>query len=241
MSSKAVELAPCYVLHTRPYSDTSLLVDVLTQSHGKLTLLARGARKVSKTKKNPRYLLQPFIPLLVSWQGKSTLKTLTTVEAVDSTTPLVGNALYSAMYANELLVYILKDGDTEGEGIYLYYQALLQKLSVSLVALDVCLREFEFGLLGELGYAIDFMSEAEQYTSLCSDSLYYYFLDQGFIDVKNSPSLSGMQFKGQDLINIGCGDYSALVTRQTAKYIARITLKRHLGSRRLRSRELFLK
>ncbi|MFT7388652.1 MAG: DNA repair protein RecO (recombination protein O) [Candidatus Endobugula sp.] len=240
MPLSSVDLEPCYVLHTRLYGDTSLLVTVLTKTHGKLTLIARGARKISKSKKNPRYLLQPFIPLLLSWQGKSSLKTLTSMEADAPSINLIGNRLYSAMYLNELLVYLLHEEDPSDD-TFDYYQEVLPLLSDVGTSLEVTLRQFEFTLLATLGYEINFECNAENFQPLDPAASYYYFPEQGFIDIRVYPKARDIGFLGEDLLRIHHHDYSSPSTRQTAKYIARAALRPHLRNRTLKSRELFLK
>src|SRR5690625_3916350 len=73
-----VDLHPAYVLHTRPYRDTSMLVDLFTPEHGRVALVAKGVRT---GKSRRRALLNPFTALLVSFQGRGGLKLLTAVEA----------------------------------------------------------------------------------------------------------------------------------------------------------------
>lgn len=240
MSPVAVELQASYVLHTRAYRDTSLLVTILTKNHGKLNLIARGARKTSKSSSNPRYLLQPFIPLLLSWQGKGSLKTLTSKEASSNTLSMQGERLYSAMYANELLVYLLQEGDPS-EDIYHLYEELLTTLSLPSVLLEPCLRDFEFSLLSALGYEINFFTDAESDAPLHSQYHYYYLPNLGFVDINNHPEIRDIYFDGRVLLCIGNGDYSTLEARQAAKIIARAALSPHLQNRPLKSRELFSK
>ena len=240
MPSKHIELQRCYVLHTRPYRDTSLLVDILSQTHGKLTLIARGARKASKSTQNPRYLLQPFIPLSLSWLGKSSLKTLTTMESAAPALQLRGNHLYSAMYANELLVYLLQE-DELNEEIYIHYEQLLYSLSKTEYSIEAALRQFEFALLAVLGYEIGFTHDAESQRPLKASESYYYVHEQGFVATENHPDIRDISFSGKALLDISSNDYALIETRRVAKQVARITLKPHLRNRPLKSKELFLK
>jgi DNA repair protein RecO (recombination protein O) len=240
MPPKHIDLQRCYVLHTRPYRDTSLLVDILSQQYGKLTLIARGARKTSKSTQNPRYLLQPFIPLSLSWQGKSSLKTLTTMEAAAPSISLVGNRLYSAMYANELLTYLLQEDDDPSEDIYLDYEVLLQRLSDTQYSIEAALRQFEFTLLAALGYEINFTHDAYNQQPLDASASYYYIQEQGFVAVEEHPDIRDRSFNGEALLYIAANHYDSLDTRRVAKQVARIALSPHLRNRPLKSKELFL-
>jgi DNA repair protein RecO (recombination protein O) len=229
-----VQLQPAFVLHSRAYRDTSLLVDLLTRDHGRLTVVARGQRQSRQKSRRP---LQAFTPLLVSWQGKSELKTLTAAEFDGTAVFLSGNYLFSGLYANELLTRLLPQGDPNEE-IYQAYRALLAQFA-SGDELELVLRQFEFRLLDEMGYGLDFSAEANTGESLAEDGLYAWLSDLGFVELaKNSPQ-AATGFWGRDLTAIARGDLSAPETRRTAKRLARTALAPHLGARPLKSRELF--
>lgn len=229
-----VQLQPAFVLHTRPYRDTSLLVEVLTRDYGRLTLVARGQRQARQKARRP---IQPFTALLVSWQGRSDLKTLTAAENYTTSAFLKGSYLYSGLYANELLMRLLPQGDAQG-AIFLAYQHLLRCL-VEEDSLEVVLREFEFHLLEELGYGLDLGFEANSGAPILADGVYQYVSDSGFVAVdKNSPQAAS-GFVGKDLLAIASADYSQKETRRAAKRLARLALAPHLGNKPLKSRELF--
>src|SRR5580693_2734969 len=101
-------LQQAFILHHRPFRETSLLLDVFTEEHGKISLIAKGVRKHRSTLKA---LLQPFVPLLVSWQGKNELMNLVSVEAKGPPFQLRGDCLLSGLYVNELLVRVLQKQD----------------------------------------------------------------------------------------------------------------------------------
>jgi DNA repair protein RecO (recombination protein O) len=227
-----VELQPAYVLHTRPYRDTSLLVDIFSEDYGCLTLVAKGARQA---KQRQRYLLQPFIPLLLSWQGNSQLKTLIGVEATASTVQLQHKFLYSALYVNELLSYLLPVGDA-APFIFERYEELLIKLRAQ-QDLEVVLRQFEFALLSELGYGIDFTVEALSGEPIVDGKNYFYSADSGFVLNVNMDGL--MVFPGDHLLAIANNNFQNEAVRITAKKLVRMALHPHLGGKIIKSRELF--
>ncbi|MCW8196464.1 DNA repair protein RecO [Proteobacteria bacterium 005FR1] len=229
-----VQLQPAFVLHSRAYRDTSLLVDVLTPDHGRLTVVARGQRQSRQKSRRP---LQPFTPLLLSWQGRSDLKTLTAAEFDGTAVFLSGNYLFSGFYANELLMRLLPQGDANEE-VFQSYRKLLSQLA-SGEDLEVVLRQFEFRLLDELGYGIDFSADAQTGESLIEDRLYGWMNDAGFIELERNGAQAASGFLGRDLLAIAGGDFSAPETRRTAKRLARTALAPHLGDKPLKSRELF--
>ncbi|ODS23009.1 DNA repair protein RecO [Candidatus Endobugula sertula] len=230
-----IELQPAYILHTRPYRDTSLLVDALTKEYGKISLVARGARK---TKNNQRYLLQPFIPLLLSWQGNGVLKTLVGVELRLLAYTLFGNHLYSALYVNELLTYLLSQDDPS-PFIYMSYEELLQVLVDTSSRIEPYLRCFEFHLLDELGYGINFVNDADTGEPFDTDKFYFFVQQHGFVSVDRHLGMTGRRFSGQDIIGIQKKEFTRLSVCQTAKILSREVFKPLLKGRKLKSRELF--
>lgn len=229
-----VDLQPAYILHTRPYRDTSLLIDLLTPDFGRITAVARGVRK-AKTPK--RQLLNPFSRLLVCWQGKTDMKLLTGFEADNHYLTLKGNHLYSAFYLNELLVRLLPEMDRHNGLFYAYEQsldALQQELDI-----EPLLRGFEFRLLEELGYALDFTQDVRNGCAIDTQGFYECHIQEGFYAA--APDIpESFLLKGEWLLDIAAGNYASPATRQAAKQLARRMLKPLLGSKPLHSRELFI-
>ena len=229
----SVELQPAYILHTRPYRDTSMLVDFLTPEFGRITAVARGVRSRKTPKRN---LLNPFTRLLISFQGKSDLKLLTQFEAEGVHFTLTAKHLFSGFYLNELLVRLLPELDAHPE-IYALYEQSLQKLNAQ-QELEPLLRYFELQLLHELGYGIDFMADAKSgeiitdRQNYCLDPLQGFYLAHAEVPVN-------FQFTGQHINAIAHDDFDLPEVKQTAKRITRILLKPLLGSKPLMSRELF--
>jgi len=226
-----VQLQPAFVLHTRPYRDSSLLVDILSRDFGRMTLVARGQRQSKARSRRP---LQPFAALLLSWQGRGELKTLVSADAEGPPRLLAGNFLFSGMYANELLIRLLPPNDAQPE-IFQSYCDLLEALGRG-DDLEVSLRTFEFQLLDHLGYGINFESEGNSGEAIVEQGVYNWLNEAGFV---RSERHSEAGFLGRDLLAIGSGDYQQAETRRAAKRLARMALAPHLGSRPLKSRELF--
>lgn len=247
-----VEFQPAYVLHTRPYRDTSLLLDLLTPDWGRLSAVAKGVRR-GKSQRRP--LLNPFIPLLVSFQGRGNLQTLTGVEANGSGHRLQGLGLYSGFYLNELLVRLLGEWDAS-PAIYQDYQQVLQRLSQAVQGSpspnetptdspEPILRLFEWNLLSHLGYGINFNREAETGTEIQATSVYRFDPEAGFIGPQPidpetlSSAARASLFRGEDLLACDREDLSNPQTRAAAKRLSRLMLQPLLGSKPLKSRDLF--
>jgi len=227
------ELQPAYILHTRPYRDTSMLVDFLTPDFGRITAVARGVRSRKTPKRN---LLNPFTRLLISFQGKTDLKLLTQFEAEGEHFALTAKHLFSGFYLNELLVRLLPEWDAQPT-IYALYEQSLQALSGQ-QDLEPVLRVFEFQLLQELGYGIDFEVDAKSgeiissHANYCLDPSHGVYLAQADVPLN-------FQFSGLHIHAIAQRDFALPEVRQTAKRLSRILLKPLLGTKPLMSRELF--
>lgn len=228
-----IEHQPAYILHTRPYRDTSMLVDFFTPQFGRLTTVVRGIRSRKAQKRN---LLNPFTRLLISFQGKTDLKLLTAFESDTAHFPLSARHLYSGFYLNELLVRLLPELDPHDDIFYLYQeslQALHQQQD-----LEPVLRHFELCLLASLGYAIDFSVEVQQGRPIVAGQFYSLDSESGF-RIADTLSPLNQQFSGQHILAMVQRDYCDQDVRQTAKRITRCLLKPLLGSKPLASRELF--
>ena len=157
--SRRVQHQPAFILHHRPFRDTSQILDVLTRDHGKVAVVARGSRG---SKSRLAGVLRPFLPLRVSWVAKSDLGTLTGAEAAGAPAGLRGDALLSAYYVNELLLHFLHRHDPQPEIYELYAEVILRLGSNDSIAPS--LRGFELELLGLLGYAVSLDQEAGSVT-----------------------------------------------------------------------------
>ena len=146
-----VQLQPAFVLHTRHYRDSSLLLDVFTAQCGRISLVAKGARRPVRGRANAA-ILQPFIPLLLSFSGRSELKTLTGSEVAGQTQALKGDRLFSGIYLNELMIRLLHQQDAHPSLFVAYGNAVASLGSAE--SMDDVLRRFEFSLLQELGYGL---------------------------------------------------------------------------------------
>ena len=147
-ATRRVQQQPAFVLHHRPFRDTSQLLDVISREHGKITLVARGSRSA---KSKLRGLLRPFQALRLSWFVRSDLGTLTGAEIDSAPLSLGGDALLSAYYVNELVLNFLHRHDPQPEIFDVYSQTITALAHSEELAAN--LRVFEMELLRLLGYA----------------------------------------------------------------------------------------
>ncbi|ENN6812503.1 DNA repair protein RecO [Vibrio fluvialis] len=224
-------LQRCFVLHRRPYSETSLILDVFSEEYGRLTLLAKGARS---KRSNLKGALQPFTPLLLKWSGNSSMKTLRQAEAISLGLPLSGIHLYSAMYVNELVGRVLAP-EVPSPGLFHDYLFALTELA-QCDNPEPPLRRFELALLSSMGYGVDFLHCAGTGEPIDPDMTYRYREQKGFIASVRRDNLT---FLGNELIAISERRFTSKEQLQAAKRFTRIALKPYLGGKPLKSRELF--
>lgn len=219
-------------MHRREYGETSLLVDFFTEEQGRMTLLAKGARRVRSPLKA---VLQPFTPLLLRWSGKGGLKTLTKAEPASLTLPMQPVALYSGFYVNEVLVRILENQTAYPE-LFQHYLQCITRLATQPEALEPVLRTFEFHALKAMGYGVNFTVCAATGEPVDPAMTYQFRENEGFIAslLRNQTA-----FSGKDLLAFAALDFSEKSTLQAAKRFTRMALKPYLGERPLKSRELF--
>ncbi|HDY82829.1 MAG: DNA repair protein RecO [Gammaproteobacteria bacterium] len=230
-----VSLQPSYILHSRPYRDSSALLEVLTAEYGRISLVARGARRRSRGVSSAA-LLQPFIPLLLSFSGRTELKTLTATEAVGKVSMLRGERMFSGLYVNELVVRLLHQHDAHPQ-LFAAYARTLQALAGNEVV-DTVLRRFEFSLLHELGYSFDLSVDGASGAPVRENLWYHYHPDFGMVARGDAVDQSHPAFGGSDLLLMASGEFGGQV-RLTAKRLLRQALATHLGNTPLRSRDLF--
>lgn len=226
-----VALQPGFILHHRPYRETSVIIDLLTQDHGRVALVARGVRKErSKT----RAMLQPFVPLLVSWQGKTELMSLISVEASSAPMQLRGDCLLGAFYLNELLIRVLHKHDPHPELYMLYQQTLLKMQGDTLQ--QKTLRLFEKKLLEEMGYGLQLNYAMPGREPLIAEKFYQFIPEQGFQVCDENEDV--VVFSGKSLIALAKEELEEDCLKDV-KRLMRMVLAPLLGSQPLHSRKLF--
>ncbi len=222
------------VLHTRPFRDTSLLVDLICPEQGRLRAVARGARRAGS---RYRGLLQLFQPILVSLAGRGELLTLTDAESAGAPLVLRGDRLFSGLYMNEVLMRVLPMRQACQVLFARYHESLLALRGTDPV--EPVLRYFEIDLLEECGYGPDFWQDVPDGAPILPERLYLFHPDRGFEPVPGDTA-TGPVHSGRLLIalrersleldsGLGLG----------AKQLLRQALAPHLGNRPLQSREYF--
>jgi len=223
---------PGFVLHSYPFRETSLIIEAFTRDHGRIGLVARGARR---PKSSLRGILLPFQPLLLSWAGKGELHTLMRAEWLGGYVPLRGQALICGFYLNELVMKLLARGDAH-EQLFSIYENTLAALAAG-EDQPAVLRRFEIGLLRELGYAVVLDREVEQGVPVARERNYVYIVESGPVSTGVAQG-NGVELSGQTLIDMQSGNFTSAVTQQQSKALMRALINHYLGNQVLHTRQL---
>lgn len=227
------ELEPAYLLHRRPYRETSALLEVFTRDHGRIALVARGARRPRSAL---RAALIPFVPLLVSWSGRGEVGTLRGAEVRGASRSMTGEALLSALYLNELLMRLTHRHDPHPE-LYDAYAAALRALTQD-TETEHTLRVFEKRMLEAIGYGMLLEHEAESGAPVVREQRYAYRADRGPAPA-TVRAADCVEVSGATLLDLAGERPLDESGRREAKRLMRFVLRAHLGERPLASRAMF--
>lgn len=226
------ESQPAFVLHKRAFRETSVIVDFLSRDFGRVSGVVRGA----KGKRRRTHHLEPFARVSVTWRGKGELVNVLHCESV-SAWHLTGDRLFAGLYMNELLIKMLKPGDS-CDALFGHYEEALTQLSEN-GDLEPVLRAFERRLLDETGYGLTFDVDVRSGQPICGDSTYRLVPGEGFSALVEPAELPTLSLTGAQITAIDMGDFGDDTVRKAAKHIFRRAVALRLGHRRLATRDLF--
>ena len=228
---------PVYVLHTYPFKETSLVVELFSQQFGRIAAVAKGARRPHSVM---RGMLQSFQILDGAWSGKNELKTLHSLDWSAGLTLLKGEALMCGFYMNELLLRLLPREDAH-ENLFAYYQATLKTLAES-QNLAITLRRFELKLLQEMGYAVPLLQD-ENDAEIMADKSYRYEAEYGACELSSNKigmRKNGVQLSGKTMLDMARDEYADSITQSQSKQLMRYLLAHYLGDKPLHTRQLLI-
>ena len=220
------------MLHTRPFKETSLLVDLFTRNHGRISVIAKGAQR---PKSKIGIIKTPSCLFFISCIGRGELKTLTHCEIKEYFFP-IAEAFNSVVYLNELLIKLLEKEDPHPE-IFDHYLIVCGSLkSNKKEKLEKNLRSFELTLLKEIGYGLNLNFEGNSDIEIKEDTSYKFVPSVGFLPLTKSESNKN-NFSGRDILNLSTGNFSSPDTLLASKQIMRQAIDFHLGNKTLKIRE----
>ena len=230
-AARRVQDEPAWLLHHRPFRDSSRILDILTRDHGRLSLVARGSRSARSKLKG---VLRPFLPLQLSWVIRTDLGTLTGAEIGGAPISLNGDALLSGYYVNELILSLLHRHDAQPEVFEAYSAAIVALNSETDVA--ATLRRFEIELLRLLGYALNLDHDTETGQDLVRECRYEYRVAQG--PIRTTGSDGPLNCSGEELLSVARQDFSDPDTARNAARLMRNVIAWHLDGKELKSRKV---
>ncbi len=235
VASKEIRVSsqPGFVLHSYPYKETSLLVDVFSRDHGRIMLVAKGAKRPHSQLRNA---LQTFQPLSMNWSGKSEIRTLSSAEWVGGMLPLEKSALLCGFYLNELLVkFLLRDEPYPI--LFDLYVSTLNQLAHNEPA-PIVLRKFELGLLRASGLVGDITYCNLTKKKIVSDILYTFNPENGVRPIQGKEKMPHVL--GQTLLDMHDGEYLDQTTQMQSKMLMRFLLAHHLHGIPLNTRQILI-
>jgi DNA repair protein RecO (recombination protein O) len=228
MTADAVYGQPAYILRRKPYRETSAIVDVLTRDFGRFSVLAKG---ITKAKTQTAALLQPFIPVLLSYTGAGELKTLIAVEeSTGKVAELQGLALYCGFYTSELVYCLLQTHDPH-PGVFDAYHYCLQQLAINL-NVDRVLRVFEMELVEQIGYSLQLTYDYKTGLPVTMDKQYTFDIEHG--PYENSQG----NLSGSTLIALQAKTLTQPQALAEAKALMRMVVDFYVQGRPLKSRQV---
>ena len=221
----------CFLLHARSFGDTSIIADVFTESSGKVSVMAKGA-------KNPRSKFfghfVPFSALRIIVTGKSEMKTLTQIDSNFLSQSVKGpHDLYTYLYVNELMIRLLPKGLPNQE-LYDLYQNFVELARADAIS-ELDLRAFELDLLDVLGYGINFDTDSKENTEFKDSIIYTYIQEKGFHQAGDAEG-----FSAKEIAAIKNRTLEA-IDKLKLKQLLKVAISACLDGRELSSRDFFKK
>lgn len=234
MSARDASWQPAWLLHARPWQETSVLAEWLLPAQGRVGGIVRGARRQGGT------IPSPFQPYFIQLAGQGELRRVAALEPAGPAQSLTGPALFSGLYLNELLVRLLPRDLPQPE-LFVAYAGAVGALSetdpLDTAGIEAVLRRFERQLLDAMGQSVSDGHEAGSHVPLRADAHYQYHPGEGWL-----PAREGQRgaCRGEDILAVAQDDFSTPDRRRLAKLLYRAALEPLLGTRPLKSRDLFL-
>lgn len=230
------ERQPAFILHQRPFRESSVLVELLSLDFGRVGGIVRGV----KSKRRRTHHIEPFAQVSTSWRGHGQLVNVSHCELV-SPWPLAGDRLFAGLYMNELLIKMLGRQEPVA-ALFAHYRETLRRLSAQ-EDLESVLRTFERHLLDELGYGLTFDIDVRSGWPIRADATYQVVQGEGFSAVVENATGAQqrrpLRLTGKQIAAIGTSDFRDGAVRRAAKHVFRGALALRLGNQRLATRDLF--
>jgi len=222
-----------FILHQRPFSETSLLIEGFSRNYGRVVLMAKG---VKKRKSRLRGMLLPFQRVTASWSGKGEIKTMINADMGGCRKSLAGEKLFCGYYLNELILLTLQKGDPH-EKLFDCYAHTVNKLSED-SDIEKTLRIFEKNLLQEIGYGLNLTHDVASGAPIDPNVTYLYIWGSGAIPRESSTD-SGAVIQGGSLLALHEETIFSELHRRELKQLTRGVIDYQLGGKPIKSRRMY--
>ena len=251
---KRIAEEPAYVLHRYDWSESSLILEVLTRNYGRVALVAKGAKKPSS---NFRPILLPLQPLHIAFGGDAEIRTLRSAEWMGGHVMPTGEALMAGYYLNELLMRLLARDDPHPalfDAYALTVHIIAQEFRKEVAdeatrgrVLEVALRAFELMLLREIGFLPTLNAQTANLAAL-NTATSYVLVPEGGLRVSHAEdrnSLTGAQWLLLQVALDSEAVFSNLLQAcssclQPLKTQLRTLLHYHCGVKTLKTRQMMM-
>ncbi|MEC9205568.1 MAG: DNA repair protein RecO [Pseudomonadota bacterium] len=219
-----------FIIHTRNYGETSIILEVLTEENGLITLLGKGVKK-----KKDFPLLQPFRELKLFFSEKKNFPILGKYEPNKDYKILKNNYLLHGMYLNELIHKFIPHHEP-CISLYNLYKQQLSNMSETIQNINIEILKFEISFLKEIGYELTLANLNTK--DINHKKSYCYDYEIGFREVRDR----------LDLVNSVSGENLLLLLNNQIESISnisnvRVTIKnifqRLSGGKKIKSYEIF--
>ena len=229
-----VDRHPCYILHQRPYRETSAILEVLSMEHGRFSLVAKGIKR-----KKSKYagIVRLYQRLQLGWQGKGELKNLIFAEPDGLNISLTGNSLIAAFYLNELVIKLLHRHESHTE-LFSAYDKAIYNLFDGNIDIQVILRIFEKKFLEGIGYGLIFDHDVNENIPIDNEKTYYYQADNG-PQLKKPGNSDYIKVSGKTLTELDNEIINASQNLLEAKHLMRYIISKHLNGSPMLSRNIY--
>jgi DNA repair protein RecO (recombination protein O) len=235
------QITDCYVLHTRSYKETSLIISLFSKQCGRFSAIAKGVKR--KNSQALRAILQPFNLLSIEFTGRPDLKTLCRAELITGQNRMANRTLACGYYLNELLLRSIGEWQDHSELFEAYKKSVTElQNQTDNIRLAVALRSFEVALLSDLGIAPDWLVDVDGH-SIEANERYRILLEQGFQKIPMHDDWSfelvnEAHFKGQVLLDSAYGNYE-VASLKPCQRLNQLLLRQVIGDKPLESRKLW--
>ncbi|NBB92426.1 MAG: DNA repair protein RecO [Gammaproteobacteria bacterium] len=229
--TQRVEQQPGWVVHRRPWRESSLLVECFSRDFGRVALVAKGARAA---RSSWRGVAEPFLPLNVSWTRRGEMGTVTGLDSRGGRRSLTGRALYCGLYVNELLLRLLERDDPH-QAVFGAYETVLSGLAAGDEPAALLLRRFELALLTDMGVAPDLGFDAAGGAPIRADGLYHLEPETGLLPADRS---GRNVYRGAAVLALEAGRTEDRELAREMRELMRVLIDHQLGGRPLASRRL---